>query len=277
MGEFRAPPSRERGSRCWVTARGSIAAIAAIDPGVADATFGSRSSIAIGGWPGSTTGRAWASCERFAADVGAGTIQPEVEAVMYDPEAWEATPDVERRDPIAAIGKFTSVAREHGYTPIITPHPGLVHVAGAKIVRRAGETREGAYLRSGISYAAAMNADLIEAQAQRLQRDPALYRPFVLECALQARAANPDVIVLSGLSTHPGYRATPGMLFAAWESVRDVVDGHYLSLARLRHPDVAAAFLRMVVEAGDGTAGECPEAAGVSVEAMHTADPVVLS
>jgi hypothetical protein len=49
---------------------------------------------------------------------------------------------------------------------------------------------------------------------------------------------------MSGLSTHPGYPATTEMLRSAWASVRDVVDGHYLSLGRhLRHPDVAAAFL----------------------------------
>jgi len=49
--------------------------------------------------------------------------------------------------------------------------------------------------------------------------------------------------VLSGLSTHPGYPATDAMLRHAWISVRDVVDGHYLSLARLRLPEVATAFL----------------------------------
>jgi hypothetical protein len=55
-------------------------------------------------------------------------------------------------------------------------------------------------------------------------------------------------MVLSGLSTHPGHRASADMLFAAYQSVRDVVDGHYFSLARLRHPDIATAFLRMVLE-----------------------------
>jgi hypothetical protein len=36
------------------------------------------------------------------------------------------------------------------------------------------------------------------------------------------------------------------MLLAAWESVRDLVDGHYLSLGmRRRNPDVAARFLRL--------------------------------
>jgi hypothetical protein len=59
---------------------------------------------------------------------------------------------------------------------------------------------------------------------------------------------NANVRVLSGLSTHPGYPANAEMLEAAWSSVRDVVDGHYLSLAKRRLVDVAASFLsRMVI------------------------------
>ena len=64
--------------------------------------------------------------------------------------------------------------------------------------------------------------------------------------ARQARSANPDVIVLSGLSTAPGYVATPQMLYAAWDSVKDVVDGHYMSLVKVEYPATAAAFLRLI-------------------------------
>ena len=34
----------------------------------------------------------------------------------------------------------------------------------------------------------------------------------------------------------------------AWTSVRDIVDGHYLSLARLRLPAVAASFLSAALQ-----------------------------
>jgi hypothetical protein len=89
----------------------------------------------------------------------------------------------------------------------------------------------------------AAGADAVETQAQTLQRDPAAYRAFVGETARLARDIDPDVQVLSGLSTHPGYPATEQMLLDAWASVRDVVDGHYLSLARLRLAEVATSFL----------------------------------
>jgi hypothetical protein len=53
---------------------------------------------------------------------------------------------------------------------------------------------------------------------------------------------------MSGLSTSPGFRATPQMLLDAWSSVGDVADGHYLSLAKGRYPEVMAAFLRAAME-----------------------------
>jgi hypothetical protein len=92
------------------------------------------------------------------------------------------------------------------------------------------------------SKVSAANADAVETQPQKMQRDPPAYRAFVEATARLARGVKPDVQVMSGLSTHPGYPATTEMLRGAWASVRDVVDGHYLSLGRhLRHPDVAAA------------------------------------
>lgn len=231
----------------WVTSAGSIGAIAAIEPMVADRVFGSSDAVALGGWPGATTGRAWASSERFAEDVAARAITEDVSIVMYDPESWEATPLPEKLDPVTHIAAFGGLARSHGYAVIVTPHPNLVTVPGSLHAPRPGETREAAYLRSGIVEASAAIADVYETQAQNHQRDPATYRAFVLDTARLARRVNADVQVLSGLSTHPGYPATAGMLRDAWECVCDVVDGHYLSLARRRLPTVAAGFLSMTV------------------------------
>jgi len=229
--------------RRWVTAAGTIRAIAQIDAGVAARIFGSRDAIALGGWPGATTGRSWASSARFAEDVANETIPDVLQVAMYDPEHWDATPLDERLDPHAAIETFGSLARSKGYTVLITPHPNLVSAPGSPLAPKGDETRESAYLRSGIVEVAAANADVIETQAQTLQRDPDHYRAFVAETVGIAHATKRDIQVLSGLSTHPGYPATVAMLRNAWLSVRDVVDGHYLSLARLRLPEVATAFL----------------------------------
>jgi hypothetical protein len=233
----------------WVTSAGTIRAIAALDADVADRIFGSTDAVALGGWPGSTSGRAWASYATFARDVAAGAIAREVTVVMYDPERWDATPLAEKHDPVSAIEAFCALARSHGYSVLVTPHPNLVSVQGSVCEIQAGETRESAYLRSGIIEVCAANADTYETQAQTLQRDPAAYRAFVLDTARRARSVNGGVRVLSGLSTHPGYAATAEMLHDAWDSVRDVVDGHYLSLARQRLPSVAASFLSKTIAA----------------------------
>jgi len=233
----------------WVTAAGTIRAIAEIDPALAARIFGSSDAIALGGWPGATTGRSWASSARFAEDVANDTILGDLQVAMYDPEHWDATPLDEQLDPHTSIEIFGTLARSKGYTVLITPHPNLVSVPGSPFAPKDGETRESAYLRSGISEVAAANADVIETQAQTLQGDPDRYRALVAETVRIARATNRDIQVLSGLSTHPGYPATVAMLRNACMSVRDVVDGHYLSLARLRLPEVATAFLAQTITA----------------------------
>jgi hypothetical protein len=237
-----------RGQR-WVTSRGAISAIARVDPGIAAATFGNPQTIALGGWPGSTTGRTWASCAAFEADAAAGLVGDEVRAVMYDPEGWDATPVEERRDPIAHIERFGRLARANGWFSVVTPYWTLLDEPGAPCARGPGETRAEAYLRCRIPERAAPFVDCYETQPQRLQGDPAAYRAFVERAAAQARGANPRVVLLSGLASTRPSRATPEILFEAWRSVRDLVDGHYLSLGKRRAPDVAAAFLRMVAAA----------------------------
>jgi hypothetical protein len=226
-----------------VLVRGTIEAIAAVDPAVVSRVFETTDTVALGGWPGATNGRAWGSLARFAADVEAGAIPRDVRVAMYDPEGWERTPMDERLDPVGSIERFAELARSRGYEVLITPHANLVSVPESPHAPRRDETREEAYLRSGIVEAAAANADAVETQAQRMQDDPNAYRAYVEATARLARSVNPDVRVLSGLSTHPGYPATDEMLIRAWRSVREVVDGHYLSLAKLRLVEVAAAFL----------------------------------
>jgi hypothetical protein len=227
----------------WVVVRGTIEAIAAVEPDVASRLFETAATVALGSWPGATNGRAWGSCSQFAADIEAGEIPNDVRVAMYDPEGWERTPMDERLDPIGSIERFAALSRSNGFDVLITPHANLVSVPGSPHAPRGDETREDAYLRSGIVEAAAAKADAVETQAQKMQNDPKAYRAFVAHTARLARGANPEVQVLSGLSTHPGYPATAEMLVDAWRSVRDVVDGHYLSLAKLRLVDVAAAFL----------------------------------
>src|SRR4029453_1740987 len=165
--------------------------------------FGSRDAIALGGWTRAMTGRSWASSERFAQDAADGAIPDDVEVAIYDPEHWDAHPPYERLEPHASIRSFGELARSLGYTVLITPHPNLVSVPGSPHAPTDGETRGSAYPRSVIAEVPAATADVIETQAQTLQRDPDRYRAFVEETVRLARAVKPDAHVLSGLLTPP--------------------------------------------------------------------------
>ncbi len=80
-------------------------------------------------------------------------------------------------------------------------------------------------------------------QAQQLQSRPDEYRAFVVEATAQARMATQGVQVIAGLTTT---HARPSQMFDAWSSVRDVVDGYYLSIRDDRDVGTAIAFLRLL-------------------------------
>jgi hypothetical protein len=234
-----APPLEQR----WIATATTLARLRALDPAATALYFDRSGSFVLGGEPegSGVAARAWSDEAEFEQDLASGAIQPWVRAVMYDPEMWPATPDRERHDPIAAMRAFSRAARAAGYEVILTPHPNLVDVPGAVCERSGTETASAAYIRCGIGTEAARLSDVVEIQAQWLEWDPATYRAFVEATAAQARRANPDVVVLAGLSTR--FAPNPQTLLSAWDAVSDIVDGHYMAVPEGINPDVAASFL----------------------------------
>jgi hypothetical protein len=231
----------------WMATPGTIKSVEAISPSLASRFFDATTSFGLnGGWGGATPALAWASELAFEESLAARAIPPGVRTVMYDPEFWPATPLDEQQHPIGAMRAFARAAHAAGYTVVITPHPSLAAVEGGPCSVAAGETVEDAFLGCGLQAQAARYADIVEIQAQSLEWDAAQYARVVEAAADQARAANPNVVVLAGLSTR--YAANAGVLYAAWSSVRDIVDGHYLAMPDQFRPEVAAAFLTMVVD-----------------------------
>jgi len=231
-------------AQVWIATLGTIRSIRDHNEDVAAQFFDQETSYALGGWGGAVAAQSWASEAQFEIDVVDGVIPDRVRAVMYDPEAWAQTPAVEQRDPIAAFEAFASTARRAGYQVIITPHPNLVTSPDARCQPREDETVEDAFLRCGITGAAARVADVVEIQAQYLETDLDAYADLVDRAAGQARAANPDIVVIAGLSTR--FAATPRTLVDAWTAVRGIVDGHYMGVPERIRPDVAAAFLQAI-------------------------------
>jgi len=238
-----APPLHQR----WMATRTTVERLRAIDPAIAALYFDRRGSYVLGGGLDAATATdVWASERQFQHDLAAGAIDPSVRYVMYDPEWWTATPLEEQRHPVAAMQAFADAARSAGYGVIITPHPSLVEVSAADCMRGVTETMEAAFLRCGIEAAAARLSDVVEIQGQLLEADPAIYRSFVESETAQARLANPDVVVLAGLSTR--FATGPDTLLNAWDSVTDIVDGHYMAVPEGIRPDIAVAFLQMLAQ-----------------------------
>jgi hypothetical protein len=241
-------PERPPRGQVWMAASGTVGRIFRLDPRIARLYFDRSEAIVVdGGWKGATLGMAWASLDAFVAGIEAGTIPPEIEVVMYDPERWKATPPEEQRDPAMAMRVFAAVARAHGYERVaLTPHPNLMEVPGAICGAFPKETAREAFLRCRIMYTAADVGDVVEIQAQSLQGSPGAYGVFVAEAAAQARAADPDVVVLAGLSTR--FSDNAHEMLAAWDAVAEAVDGHYLAMPEGMRPWIATRFLSLLAE-----------------------------
>jgi hypothetical protein len=232
----------------WVATLATIRRLHDQDDAVVAQFFERPTSFALGGYNDAVPGASWASEAQFEADLAAGAIPAGTRAVMYDPERWADTPVVEQRDPVTAIRAFAAAARAAGYQVIVTPHPNLVGVPRAVCGPHKTESLEDAFLRCGITAAAARVADVVEVQAQYLEADPTRYADVVGGAVEQARAANPAALVISGLSTR--FASTPQTLVDAWMAVRGIVDGHYMAVPEGIRPEVATEFLRQIGASG---------------------------
>jgi len=147
-------------------------------------------------------------------------------ALLYDPEAWAFTPRAEQTDPARAARQALRVARAHGLKLIVAPALNLTIVQPGLSGFRWQQ-----FLHLGLAGAMARVSDVVELQAQSLERSTTTYAAFVRAAAAQARAANPAVQILAGLSTNPpGAAVSSRQLIAAIRATRGLVDGYWLNI-----------------------------------------------
>jgi hypothetical protein len=159
--------------------------------------------------------------------VGDNALPAGTRAVLYDPEAWSFTPAAEQRDPVLAAAQAARLASSHGLQIIVAPAMNLTTVLDPG----SSAPRWKAFLDLRIIGSMARVAGAVELQAQSLERDPAAYARFVRDAAAQARAANPKVTVLAGLSTNPpGTAVDSQQLAAAVQASRADVAGYWLNI-----------------------------------------------
>jgi len=216
----------------WLLTRSALSRLAA-DQGVHDVL--SRSHIYELLQPGQEPVTAvtadlvvvFASAAALEKAVTAGQLPAATYGVLYDPEAWSFTPAAEQRDPVRAATQAAAVAHAHGLRFIVTPALNLVTVLNPG----GQESRWRQFLRLDLVGRLALVADVVELQAQSLERDTGTYAAFVQAAAAQAASANPRISVLAGLSTNPpGAPVDSRNLTDAIQATRSVVDGYWLNI-----------------------------------------------
>ncbi len=156
-----------------------------------------------------------------------GSLDRGVQAVMYDNESWKFTPRMEQLDPATYDRLAAQLVHGHGLQFIAAPATDLVSVLSPGV--RKG--RYDRYIELRIAEAAARYADVYDIQAQGSQRNIELFTRFVRQAAAQARAVNPRIVILAGISTNPsGQRADAAEIVNAIAATRDVVDGYWLNV-----------------------------------------------
>jgi hypothetical protein len=174
--------------------------------------------------------------------------------VLYDPEAWSFTPSAEQRNPVQAAARAAVTAHAHGLRLIVSPALNLTSV----LAPGGSEPRWRRFLDLHLAAEMAKNADIVELQAQSLERETATYTAFVREATAQARSANSRVTVLAGLSTNPpGAPVSSQDLSDVIQATRSIVDGYWLNIpgrgtrcptCNAPQPDIAIQALQGVLK-----------------------------
>lgn len=192
------------------------------------------------GWDGAGTAL-WRSYAQFAADVDAGAVPSYVKVAHYDNETWPQTPEAEQRRPAYYERRFCALAHSEGLLCYLGPAKDLCNV----LPQPKGDDNAQCYIDLNLAGQAARYADVIDIQAQTLEPAGArVYASFLRRAAAQARAANPDVLVLGNLSPSPGSaRLSAGRLYACARAGLRHVSGYYTTV-NAGDGEVMASLLR---------------------------------
>lgn len=277
------------GAQRWIVYSGALGMVQSLDPGLAEAAFDNPgtyvqnpneppTSQVPAGWS-SVAEQKYTSETAFAGDAGSGAISPTaIPAALYDTEDWSATPTAEQDDPCSFIRQFGSVAHQHALTSIMAPAQDLVNADGGQ---QGGEGKlwEG-YLRMNYAGCAAQGNDWLTIQSQTDQNTEADFDEFVTQAALQARAANPGVVLTDGFSTNPASTTspTPAQMYQDQLDTNGGVSGSWLNIPGTgARPDLAVQYLELVsgalplyLHAGYGLDTDFPTAGTASTFSLGT-------
>lgn len=218
-----APTASRAATLTWVVERQALNALrgAGMSEAELSALFGGANTYAVGGFGDAHRTATVTDLTAQNTNIPAGTT-----ALLYDDEHWPLTPAAQQLDPAKYEAQALAWAHRQGMVLIAAPAPDLADVLDPN----GSGTADQRFLALDLIASAARNADVVDIQAQGLE-GTALFASFVTRAARQARAANPHVTVLAGISTNPSGRTISARTFAAdANAVRGVVDGYWLNI-----------------------------------------------
>lgn len=147
--------------------------------------------------------------------------------VLLDVEHWPMSPPEAQRHPVATYARAMAMARKYGKSIIATPAFDLVRSVRPDYRGRIYPE----FVRLRLAARIAPYAGTYEIQAQGAENNPTLYRRLVKDVARQVHAANPNAVILAGLSTGPsGRETTAATLYQDVQETRTLVSGYWLNI-----------------------------------------------
>jgi hypothetical protein len=227
----RDPSRGQAAAPAWLLTRRALAQVTADEAVVAGLARTRVYELVQPGQPplaraGALPAVSFSSAAALAEAVRRG-LPAHTQAVLYDPEAWAFTPAAEQRDPVGATALAARSAQSAGVQLIVAPALNLTSV----LAPGSRASRSELFLELGLAASMGRYADVLELQAQSLERDTGGYAAFVTAAAAQARAVRPQLGLLAGVSTNPpGPQVAAGQVVAAIRAVRSVADGFWLNV-----------------------------------------------
>ena len=143
------------------------------------------------------------------------TISSSIKAIVYDNEPWTYTPVVEQNNPLLYYQKAAIIVHQNHYIFIATP-----------VLKNKTDTSFFTTL--------AKESNVIDIQSQYDQAVASVYAQHVILLAKTIRTANPQIIILSGLSTNPAAGVpTVNQLVNDARAVSHYVNGYWLNIPAL--------------------------------------------
>jgi hypothetical protein len=150
-----------------------------------------------------------------------GGLSPRISEILYDPEDWSFTPLAEQQNVGASTARAASIAHGAGLQLIVAPATDLAKV----------EAPGQSFLQTDDLAKVATSANVVEIQAQGMERHSSQYAAYIAQAIVQVRSANPSAPIYAGLSTNPsGGPVTAAELISDVNLTKSRVMGYWLNI-----------------------------------------------